>query len=115
MDPVNKILITGARGFIGSVLCRKLLASGVEVHAVSRQPSSQVRDWWRASAEGVDPGADAASVQWWTADLAELEAVKTLYRAVRPDATLHLASQVTGSRSMEFVVPVLQNNLLTAL
>jgi UDP-glucose 4-epimerase len=29
----KKVLITGASGFIGSHLCRKLLENGTEVHA----------------------------------------------------------------------------------
>jgi len=32
----QRILVTGARGFIGSHLCRCLHESGVEVYAVSR-------------------------------------------------------------------------------
>ena len=34
---MTKALVTGARGFIGSALCQRLIASGVEVHAVSRK------------------------------------------------------------------------------
>jgi uncharacterized protein YbjT (DUF2867 family) len=34
---MTKSLGDGARGFIGSALCQRLIASGVEVHAVSRK------------------------------------------------------------------------------
>jgi len=111
---MKKVMITGARGFIGSALCRKLLTFGVEVHAVSRRPSSQARHWRSGSAGGVDQGAGAPLVQW-TADLVELEAVRALTKTIRPDVTIHLASQVTGSRSLHYVVPVLQNNLLATV
>jgi UDP-glucose 4-epimerase len=54
-------------------------------------------------------------VRWWQADLAEVEVVRRLLRTIRPDVTFHLASLVTGSRSLELVLPTLQNNLLTTV
>jgi nucleoside-diphosphate-sugar epimerase len=59
--------------------------------------------------------AQATTIQWWNADLVELEAARSLIRTIRPDATFHLASLVTGSRSLEMVLPVFQNNFVTAL
>jgi nucleoside-diphosphate-sugar epimerase len=38
---MEKVLVTGARGFIGSQLCKRLVSS-VEVHAVSQQPPADV-------------------------------------------------------------------------
>jgi UDP-glucose 4-epimerase len=112
---MTKALVTGARGFIGSVLCKRLIASGIEVHAVSRNPPANAKHWWRAAAGDMGRAAQATAVQWWKADLVELEAVRHLVRAVRPDATFHLASLVAGSRNFEIVLPAFQNNLMTAL
>jgi UDP-glucose 4-epimerase len=53
-------------------------------------------------------------IQWWNADLVELEATRSLMRTIRPDITFHLASLVTGSRSLEMVLPIFQNNFMTA-
>ena len=53
-------------------------------------------------------------IRWWNADLVELEATRTLIQTIRPDATFHLASLVTGSRSLEKVVPIFRNNFMTA-
>ncbi len=36
---MSKVLVTGANGFIGSNLCRRLLADGYEVHALVRKSS----------------------------------------------------------------------------
>jgi nucleoside-diphosphate-sugar epimerase len=58
--------------------------------------------------------APASKIHWWNADLVELEAARSLIRAIRPDATFHLASLVTGSRDLEMVLPILQNNFMTA-
>jgi nucleoside-diphosphate-sugar epimerase len=54
-------------------------------------------------------------IQWWSADLVELEAVRNLVRTIQPDVTFHLASLVTGSRSLKMVLPIFQNNFITAL
>jgi UDP-glucose 4-epimerase len=111
---MTKALVTGARGFIGSALCRKLIASDVEVHAVSRNPPADAQHWWRSIAGNMSHAARATMIQWWNADLVELEAARSLIRAIRPDATFHLASLVTGSRSLEMVLPIFQNNFMTA-
>ena len=114
MENMTKALVTGARGFIGSALCRRLLASGVEVHAVSRNPPTDVEQWWRSIGGDRNDAAQASMIRWWDTDLTELEAVRNLVRAIRPDATFHLASLVTGSRSFEMLLPVFQNNFMTA-
>jgi UDP-glucose 4-epimerase len=111
---MKKALVTGARGFIGSALCRSLIASGVEVHAVSRNPPASAKNWWRAVAGDMSHAGQATAIQWWKADLVELQAARGLIRTIRPDTTFHLASLVTGSRGLEMVLPIFQNNFMTA-
>ncbi len=103
VNSIRRALVTGASGFIGTALCSKLIASGVEVHGVSRNPPA-----------GADAQQQASKIQWWNADLVELEAAQSLIRAIRPDATFHLASLVTGSRSLGTVLPIFRNNFMTA-
>lgn len=111
---MTKALVTGARGFIGSALCRRLVASGIEVHAVSRNPPVDALHWWRSVGGDMSEAARATMIQWWNADLIELEAVRSLIRTIRPDVTFHLASLVTGARSLEMVLPIFQHNFMTA-
>lgn len=110
-----KVLVTGARGFIGSQLCKRLAASGVELHAVSRRPPLDVAAWWQSIGGDLSNARRAAAIHWWNVDLIDMQAIRELIRTVRPDTTYHLASLVTGSRSLEIVLPILQNNFLTAL
>jgi UDP-glucose 4-epimerase len=110
-----KVLVTGARGFIGSALCKRLIASDFQVHAVSRHPPVNAEHWCDVVAGDRSHARPGTVIQWWNADLVELEAVRSLVRTIRPDVTFHLASLVTGSRSLEMVLPIFQNNFITAL
>lgn len=50
----QKILVTGASGFIGSNLCRCLCRNGTQVHAVSRTlrtTDSSCLRWWQSQVE----------------------------------------------------------------
>jgi UDP-glucose 4-epimerase len=91
----QRILITGANGFIGSHLCHRLGQEQAEVHAVYRSQ--------RPLNEG--------HASWWQADLSDLTAVRTLFREIRPDLIFHLASHVKGAPNLEHVLPTFHSNL----
>jgi nucleoside-diphosphate-sugar epimerase len=73
---VNRVLVTGARGFIGRHTLAPLLSAGYEVHAVSTRPVSD---------------ALAGEVRWYHADLLAPGAAAELIAEVRPSHLLHLA------------------------
>jgi UDP-glucose 4-epimerase len=95
----QKILVTGASGFIGSHLCRRLLAMGSEVFGVSRndQPSSK------------------AIAHWLKGNLSQPDEAKTIFEAAKPDVVFHLASHVVGARNVELVMPTFQDNLASTI
>ena len=95
----KRILVTGASGFIGSALCRRLESLNAEVHAVSRRP--------RTSSD--------SSIHWWEGDLALRDRVLELVGGIRPEIIFHLASEVTGKRDLELVAPTLSGNLLSTV
>jgi UDP-glucose 4-epimerase len=94
----RRALVTGAAGFIGSTLCRRLVASGMEVHGVSRVA--------RSTRDGI---------RWWTADLSDAGAAGRILRQVRPDVAFHLASHVSGDRGLGAVASTLRDNLVTTV
>ncbi len=92
-------LVTGAAGFIGSALARRLRASGAAVHGVSR------------TERAGNPDCD----RWWQSDLGDLGEARRLLDAVRPDLVFHLGALVDGARNIELVLPALGANLLSTV
>jgi UDP-glucose 4-epimerase len=88
-----RCVVTGANGFIGTALCQRLLAAGAQVHGLCRQP--------------VQPHPR----HWLRCDVRDAEQVKTTFAQLRPQLVFHLASIVSGSQSIEMVLPMLQVNL----
>jgi UDP-glucose 4-epimerase len=102
-DPINslsgrRLLVTGASGFIGARLCRRALEDGAIVYALSRRPHDETGE-----------------VRWERGDLTDDVVARGLMRRVRPDVVVHLASQVSGGRDLDLVVPMLQANLVAAV
>ncbi|MEV5496960.1 NAD-dependent epimerase/dehydratase family protein [Nonomuraea fuscirosea] len=87
----TRALVTGATGFIGSHLVRRLSELGAETRAVSRRP--QGRESWHA------------------VDLTDAAATAELVARVAPEVVFHLAGEVTGVREPATVGPTLAGNL----
>lgn len=99
----QKVLVTGASGFLGSHLCDRLCKEGAEVHAVSRRDRSAV----------------AKSLCWWQSDLENIDSIRHLFQTVKPEVIFHLSGYTTGSANLDLVLPTFSSllestvNLLT--
>ena len=95
---MNKILVTGAGGFIGRQTLLPLLTSGYEVHAASLVPADD----------------SPASVRWYDHNLLDSSAMDDLIHSVRPTHLLHLAWYAVPGRfwtaveNLQWVVASLQ-------
>ena len=95
----QKILITGASGFIGPHLCRRLCGTGAEVHTVSRTLHTTA----------------ISNLHCWQGDLADIETVRDLCDKVKPEVIFHLAGHAAGARNLELVLPTFHSNLATTV
>jgi len=93
----RRCVITGAAGFVGMALCRRLLEAGAEVHGIGR---------------GQPPVAHTPFSSWTVCDVSELAQIKVALGETRPHLIFHLASKVSGSQSLALVLPTLQANLV---
>lgn len=81
MGAVNRVLITGATGFIGRATVDAALGAGLEVVAVQRQA-----------------GTDRTGVTYVSADLTVRDSVKSLASAMDGcDGVIHLAAAMSGN------------------
>jgi len=77
----RRFLVTGAAGFVGAALCRRLLHDGNEVHVVLKPETAT----WR-----LDDALDDLHVH--RGDLRDEDRARALATAVRPDVVYHLAT-----------------------
>ena len=97
--PSRKVLITGASGFIGLHLCRALLDSGYEVHALSRSA----------------PRISDTQLHWHNVDLTDSEATRRAFAGIRADLVWHLCSYAQGERELALVLPTFRGELETTV
>jgi nucleoside-diphosphate-sugar epimerase len=95
----EKILVTGASGFLGSNLCRRLMHNGAQVHAVSRTPRN----------------SESGCVCSWQGDMADIGTVRRLLYEIKPDVVFHLAGLSTASPDRELVLPTLHSLLVSTV
>jgi nucleoside-diphosphate-sugar epimerase len=95
----RRFLVTGASGFIGQAVCRRLLDAGAIVTGTSRRELS----------------LDSARWSHVALDLADADGVDRLFEDARPEFVIHLASCVTGRREIEWIRPTLVGNLQSAV
>ena len=87
----KNILITGATGFIGSNLLRRLVQTDADLHIITRGSSNL----WRIQ-------DIIKNVKNYKSDLTNYDEVKTVLREINPDIIYHLATYGGNPRQNEF-------------
>ncbi len=89
----RRIALTGATGFIGSNLAKKLADAGWKIKALCRPESIRRSNSGRFDLAGLP-------IQWIEGDLSDLEILRHLVR--NTDAIVHCAGAVRGTSEKQF-------------
>ena len=105
---MERIVVTGGAGFIGSCVVRRLVAAGTRVVTLDSLT-------YAGHAESLAQAMDAPNHTFEHADIRDGEALRRIFSQARPDAVVHLAaeSHVDGSieRPMDFVTTNVQGTV----
>lgn len=104
MKNLNKILISGATGFIGSHLTEQLINEGFYVGIIKRKNS----DTWRIK-DSLD------KIKSYDANLQDINEVANAVSHFKPDAILHLATYYTVEHKPSEVPVMIDTNILGAI
>jgi nucleoside-diphosphate-sugar epimerase len=96
----RRALVTGASGYVGSQLARRLVAEGWDVHVLLRPASKP---------DALAPVAQGVTVHRFGGATAELVEI---VRAAAPDSVFHLAAAFLAQHRPEDVELLVQANLL---
>ena len=91
-----RVLVTGATGFIGSHLARRLIAEGAQVSAFRRVGSAgfslRGANVERTDSTGAPRRVRTPSIDWHDVDLRTYGAMSNAVKAIRPEVVFHLAA-----------------------
>jgi len=102
----GRIVVTGGAGFIGSALCRHLVAEG------SAQLLNLDKLTYAANLESLALIAGHPRYRFEKADICDAAALKRLFADFRPDAVLHLAAESHVDRSIDGPAAFIDTNIL---
>ncbi len=98
---MERVLITGITGFVGSHLSELLLAKGLEVHGIER---------WRSKTENIDHIKDRIKII--EADIRDAHSMEKVIEKVEPDYIFHLAAQSFVPMSWNAPAETLETNII---
>src|SRR4030042_3674643 len=94
------VLVTGAAGFIGSHLTRRLLEEGAEVHVLLKKDFNQfrIKDILK-------------NLTLWYGDLRNFQSICSCIKSSRPQIIFHLAALLNVNRASELIEPMIDINI----
>lgn len=101
-----KVLVTGGAGFIGSAVCRHLVADlGYDVVNVDALT-------YAASLSSLDPIAASGHYVFEQADIRDRSAIDAVFAKHQPDMVMHLAAESHVDRSITGAAIFLETNIM---
>lgn len=90
LTPNSKVLVTGAAGFIGAAVCRRLLDRGDEVVGLDNLNDYYDVQLKRDRLARLEP---QKSFRFEKLDIADRKGMEALFKAIQPRRVVHLAAQ----------------------
>jgi dTDP-glucose 4,6-dehydratase len=106
VEMARRILVTGGAGFIGSALCRHLIAH--TAHAVVNVDKLT----YAANLNSLSLIADDPRYSFEQADICDAPAMHRIFQQHRPDAVMHLAAESHVDRSIDRPAAFIETNLV---
>lgn len=101
MENLNKVLITGATGFIGSHLTQRVIQEGFEVGIIKREKS----DVWRIK-DLLD------KIVAYDVDLRDTQGISKVVSHFKPDVIFHLATYYAVDHKPQEISLMIDTNIL---
>ncbi|MBP1622378.1 MAG: NAD-dependent epimerase/dehydratase [Acidobacteria bacterium] len=109
LDTAKTYLVTGAAGFIGASLARRLLEHGCRVYGIDNLNDYYDVRLKQARLELLKPFDKFAFIQ---GDIAEADLLDQTFATIRPDIVVHLAAQAGVRYSIENPSAYIQSNII---
>lgn len=106
------IVVTGAAGFIGSHVCRALLARGERVVGVDNFDPFYARALKERNLAEAREGVSGGSLEFVELDLCDHAALEGLMQRVRPEGVVHLAAKAGVRPSIEDPIGYARANVM---
>ena len=101
---MNRVLVTGGAGFIGSCVVRRLVGAGKEVVTLDALT-------YAGHLDSLGTALDAPNHRLAQVDIRDGEAVRRLFSEARPDAVVHLAAESHVDRSIDSPMDFVTTNV----